>query len=55
MLCDLGVQPDQLTALGLGNLSTSVRSTDPAANRVVWIVPVDDPLAQEFLSVGLAG
>lgn len=55
VLCDLGVQPDQLTALGLGNLSTSVRSTDPAANRVVWIVPVDDPLAQEFLSVGLAG
>ena len=55
VLCDLGVQPDQLTALGLGNLSTSVRSADPAANRVVWLVSSQDPLAQEFLSVGLAG
>ena len=55
VLCDLGVQPDQLTTLGLGNVSTSVRSTDPAANRVVWIVPTNNPLAEEFLSVGLAG
>lgn len=55
VLCDLGVPADQLTALGLGNLSTSVRSTDPAANRVVWIVPTNNPLAEEFLSVGLAG
>lgn len=55
VLCDLGVPADQLTALGLGNVSTSVRSTDPAANRVVWIVPTNNPLAEEFLSVGLAG
>lgn len=56
LLCDLGVPSQQLICIGLGNAQTSVRSsTDQTANRTVWLVPAEDPLAEEFTSVGMVG
>lgn len=56
LLCDLGVPSQQLLCIGLGNAPTSVRSsTDQTANRTVWLVPAEDPLAEEFTSVGMVG
>lgn len=54
LLCDLGVPSQQLLCIGLGNAPTSVRSgTDQTANRTVWLVPAEDPLAEEFMSIGV--
>ena len=56
LLCDLGVPSQQLLCIGLGDAPTSVRSsTDQTANRTVWLVPAEDPLADEFTSVGMVG
>lgn len=56
LLCDLGVPSQQLLCIGLGDAPTSVRSsTDQTANRTVWLVPAEAPLADEFTSVGMVG
>lgn len=55
LLCKMGVDSANLICVGLGDANTSIRSkTDDQANRTVWLVPMDDPLAAEFQSVGLA-
>lgn len=54
LLCDLGTPSQQLLCIGLGNAPTSVRSsTDQTANRTVWLVPAEAPLAEELTSVGI--
>ena len=53
LLCSLDADSNQLTAVGIGIADTSVRGAEDAANRVVWVVPTADPLAEEFLAVGL--
>ena len=53
LLCSLGADSNQLTAVGIGIADTSVRGAEDAANRVVLVVPTADPLAEELLAVGL--
>lgn len=55
LLCDMGVDSANLVCIGLGDTNTSIRSTtDDQANRTVWLVPMEDPLAAEFQLVGLS-
>lgn len=55
LLGEMGVDSSKIVCVGLGDTNTTIRSTtDDQANRTVWLVPMDDPLAAEFQSVGLA-
>lgn len=55
LLGEMGVDSSKIVCVGLGDTNTSIRNTtDDQANRTVWLVPMDDPLAAEFKSVGLA-
>ncbi len=55
LLCEMGVPADQLECIGLGQAKTTVRDhIDQSANRTVWLVPSEDPLADEFRSLGIS-
>lgn len=54
LLGEWGVDENQLTIVGLGYANTSIRSQDDQKNRTVWLVPMEDDLAKEFLEVGLS-
>lgn len=54
LLREMDVDPGKIACVGLGAAETSVRSADDdQANRTVWLVPMDHPLAAEFQDVGL--